>query len=396
LNKAEDFTERLALRAKIGSAFSPSGPIDRKSLFAGRLEQLTDGIQAVRQRGQHAVIYGDRGVGKTSFANVLLEIFGDQINKPSCGLINCDGTMTFSSLWHKVFREMPISDHGTLASLLPQTVTPDDIRHVLQNIKDTVIVLDEVDRLSDKSITTQLADTIKNLSDHAIPTTIILVGVAESVDSLIAEHVSIERNLMQIPMPVMSIEELTEVLDNGAKITGLSISVRAKNRIAHLSQGIPYYTHLLGLHAFTNAANRKSAHVEDEDITSSIETALSKATQSIRNGYQTAITSPRKVNLYAQVLLACAMTKPDALGYFYAGDVRAPLEVVMGERYEIAAFSQHLNAFTEKERGPILKRTGKKRKYRFKFESPLMRPYVIMKGLEAGLIRPDQTGKPVS
>jgi hypothetical protein len=64
--------------------------------------------------------------------------------------------------------------------------------------------------------------------------------------------------------------------------------------------------------------------------------------------------------------------------------------VIMGRRYEISAFSQHLNAFTDVERGPVLKRTGTTRKFRFKFVNPLMRPYVIMKGMESGLVTAEQ------
>jgi hypothetical protein len=45
--------------------------------------------------------------------------------------------------------------------------------------------------------------TIKTLSDNAssIKTTLILVGVADSVDELIGEHQSIERAIKQVPMP---------------------------------------------------------------------------------------------------------------------------------------------------------------------------------------------------
>jgi hypothetical protein len=108
--------------------------------------------------------------------------------------------------------------------------------------------------------------------------------------------------------------------------------------------------------------------------------------QSVVSNYQNATTSPRKDNLYGKVLLACAMAQTDPLGYFYAGDVRSPMQEIMGKRYEIAAFSQHLNAFTETDRGPVLKRAGTKRKFRFKFVDPLLKPYVVMKGLQQGLV----------
>jgi Cdc6-like AAA superfamily ATPase len=385
-----DAVDKIVKLTRIGSAFSPGAPIDRKTLFAGRLEQLRDAVTAVTQRGQHVVIYGERGVGKTSLVNIVLEVFGDQVNKPSCGPINCDGTMSFSDIWHKVFREMSIADGKTLDSLAPKEITPDDVRHLLQNISRTIIVLDEVDRIQQVEATTQLADTIKNLSDHSINTTIILVGVADSVDSLIAEHISIERNIAQIRMPRMSHPELMEIIDKGSAMAGMDIEQSAKDRIASLSQGLPHYGHLLCLNAFQDALERDSEKVEMIDVRSAVTRALKQAQQSVISTYQKAITSPRKDNLYAQALLACAMAKTDLTGYFYAVDVRDPMSKIMGRTYEIPAFSQHLNAFCEDDRGPILKRTGSKRKYRFRFVNPLMQPYVIMNGIQSGLIQENQ------
>lgn len=46
-------------------------PIRTRELFAGRLEQLAKVADAVFQKGLHVVLYGERGVGKTSLANMI-------------------------------------------------------------------------------------------------------------------------------------------------------------------------------------------------------------------------------------------------------------------------------------------------------------------------------------
>src|SRR5437660_286786 len=61
--------ELLAKRA--ATVFQPRTPITTKELFAGRWNELTDISDAVHQAGLHVVIYGERGVGKTSLANVI-------------------------------------------------------------------------------------------------------------------------------------------------------------------------------------------------------------------------------------------------------------------------------------------------------------------------------------
>lgn len=395
-----ELRDRLAQIQKISESFSPSAPIDQKALFAGRLSQFLEVATAVTQRGQHVILFGERGVGKTSLSTVISQAFEGDAITISSGTINCDKTMDFASLWRKVFREIPInkgithgigfisqptSQTGTLADYLPNKVTPDDVRHLLQRLGKTILVIDELDRLEKPEVTTLLADTIKNLSDHSVQTTLILVGVADSVDALISEHQSVERALVQIRMPRMTIDELNEIIDKGVANAGMTIESDARSKISSLSQGLPHYTHLLALHALQTAVKRDSMHVMTSDVTAAIDNALSKAQHSIISAYHKATSSQRE-NLYPQVILACAMAKTDSLGYFSAADVREPMTEIMGKVYDIPAFSQHLNAFCDEKRGPILQRVGETRRFRFRFINPLMQPYIVMDGLRRKLI----------
>ena len=103
------YEEKLKLRVSAARAFSPSAPIDKARLFAGRIQQVHEVINAVVQRGQHAIIYGERGVGKTSLANVLSDLLSDVgLEGESSVIVNCDGTTDFTSLWYKICRELPM------------------------------------------------------------------------------------------------------------------------------------------------------------------------------------------------------------------------------------------------------------------------------------------------
>lgn len=385
------------LVTRLSSAFSPSAPIDQQALFAGRIGQFTDVINAINQKGQHVVLFGERGVGKTSLARVL-----SAVNSPNLlvASVNCDPTMDFSQLWHRLMREITLTNQrpalgftgavtntqSSLSEHLPPEVTPDDVRRVLRQLGKTLFVIDELDRLTDPNVTALLADTIKGLSDHAVNTTILLVGVADSVDALITEHQSVERALVQVRMPRMSPPELEEIVNKGLNSVGMSIEPSARKRIVQLSQGLPHYTHLLAQNAGQRAALLGRTNIESTDVRTAIDNALSKAQQTIISAYHQATLSPRE-NMYAQVLLACALAEVDSLGYFSAVDVRQQLAEVMGKRYEIPAFSQHLNAFCESTRGPVLQRVGTTRRYRFRFVNPVMQPFVIMDGLKKGLIK---------
>lgn len=385
---AED-QAKLQRYARVAGVFTPGAPIDRLALFAGRVPQILDVINAVGQRGQHVVLYGERGVGKTSLANVLSDIFADQaLRQFRSAKVNCTTDDNYVALWRKVFRELELpdpSDEGDWRNARP---TPEDVRWALQRIDgpQPLIVIDELDRLEDDDGLSLLADTIKTLSDNSVPATLVLVGVADSIEQLVGDHRSVERALAQVQMPRMSLEELEEIISKGLEELGMSIDPGARDRIAKLSEGLPHYTHLLALHATQRAVMDDRGVVSNGDVDEAVALAVSKAQQSIQSDYQKATRSPRSDSLFGQVLLACALSPKDDLGYFTAGGVREPMSQIMGRRYDIPAFARHLNEFTLERRGSVLEKRGEARRFFYRFSNPLLQPFVVLSGLSRGLV----------
>lgn len=396
---------QLSLFSKAANVYSPGAPIDKSELFAGRLDQIQDVLNAVSQRGQHVVIYGERGVGKTSLTNVLEELINkNNLKNTVFKNINCDVDDDFSKIWHKILREIQFIQQKlgigfnppmkvssvNMANYVDGNVTPEDIRFLFQQIDAKfIIVIDEIDRIKDKHVTALLTDTIKTLSDHSVDVTIVMVGVADYVDQLIAGHRSIERSLVQVHMPRMSTNELGEILDKATRLLDMKMDSKVRNKIIKLSEGLPHYTHLLGLLATQNAIKHFRTEIIEQDVDAAIENAIKKAQQSILYDYHKATSSTRKDVIYDRVLLACALAKTDDLGYFAAADVREPLSKIMGKPYDIPAFSRHLKEFCEESRGPVLQKTGKVRRFRYRFINPMLQPFVIMKGLDKGYISDD-------
>lgn len=399
-----DNLEKLRLKASLAQVFSPSAPIDSLQLFAGRKEQISSIINAMMQRGQHVIVYGERGVGKTSICNILTDLFTPPQDKSSSInyiRINCDVRDRFNSIWNKIFREMVIRFKGgslgfssesverevKVIELIPKKFSPEDIRVLFQKLGNfNILVIDELDRVEDRETTTLLADTIKSLSDHAVRTTIVLVGVADSVEELIKEHRSIERALVQIHMPRMSPTELAEIVDKALAKVKMTIAADGRNSIVNLSQGLPHYTHLVGLYASQGAIDNDRMTINKEDVLQAVKKAVDNAQESIVNAYHKAIASSRKT-IYAEVLLACALAPKDILGYFAAGEIRSAMQAITQKHYDIPAFSRHLNDFCDEKRGTILQKTGFARRFRFRFKNPLLQPFIIMNGLTRGLIR---------
>ena len=395
------FERKVVLKARINEAFTPSAPINNSDLFAGRQKQIDRVIQAIFQRGQHAIIFGERGVGKTSLANIIYDLLilagkaDFQVAKHTCG-----ADITFAGMWRAIFKQLTIVRQNTeqlsLDAMLPDSVGSEDIRETFQSADSpSIIIIDEVDRIAATDTAVLLADAIKSLSDNSINTTLVLVGVADSVDQLIAEHQSIERALVQIHMPRMSEPELMEIIEKGLGKAQMTIDPEVKKSIANLSQGLPPCTHLLARHAAIVAVDDGRTDIAKGDLTQAVADAVANQQQSIVNAYDKATHSPRE-NLYKQVLLACALAKTNELGYFSAVDVREPIRRITHKDYDIPAFSQHLNDFCEGSRGPILQKTGERRRFRFRFINPLIEQFVVLKGIRDGMISREISLKPTS
>lgn len=401
---ADKLTQAKAMQLsfRVGEVFTPAIPVKEDRLFAGRRDQIHAIIDAINQRGQHAVLYGERGVGKTSLANVLESFLKDaQLIAPR---VNCASSDSFSSLWQRMFAQIKILASTRTAGFRGQTgliptaisslidasdVTVDMIRGVVDQLSQhalLALIFDEFDTIKKVDVRRAMAELIKLFSDYDIRATLVLVGVGDSVKDLIREHTSIERAIVQVRMPRMSDEELVEILNVGTKSLGMRIAGDAVSNVVQLSKGLPHYTHLLGLHATRKALARNSLEVSDEDVNGAIEASLEKAHQTTIDAYNLATHSVRSKHLFKEVLLACALAPADEVGWFTASAVREPLRAITKISYDIPAYVRHLNAFTTNERGRILQKSGAAHKYRFRFDNPLMQPFIILRGHRDGMI----------
>jgi Cdc6-like AAA superfamily ATPase len=392
---AMDHRTRYRYIGQINTSFTPGAPIDSRDLFAGREKQVDKVISTIFQKGSHPVLFGERGVGKTSLTNTIFDFLAFATeNSYLRARLNCAEGMTFVEMWKSIFKQLVFSQpDGTTTTLdeaLPENPNSENIRETFQLLDDpTIIIIDELDRVTDSNTRVMLADTIKTLSDNAIRTTLIMVGVADSVDQLIGEHESIERAIKQVPMPRMSKAELLQIVDNGlSKCPGLTIESGVRERLADYSQGLPFYTHLLSREAALHAVRSDRQNITMEDLHGAIAEAVDSQLETNLTLYNKAVTAPRG-KYFKPVLLACALAQKDEKGYFYATNVTEPLRVITGKDFGIPNFAQHLKDFSE-SRGPIFERDGR----RYRFAKPLMGPYVILRGLADGLIKESQLSHP--
>jgi Cdc6-like AAA superfamily ATPase len=376
--------EVYGLKRAVLGTFTPGRPVKDLDLLAGRHEQINKVLEAVLSPGQHAAIYGERGVGKSSLANLIYDmVFASGAQDFIPVQVNCGVKVTFQTIWADVFRQLDdrVKPERHLLSQFPEhDPGPEDIRSIFSQLKArSIIVLDEYDRVND-DVAVEMADTIKTLSDRDIPTTLVFVGVAENVEQLIREHSSIDRALIQIPMPRMSRGELIDIVTKGmARLPRLRLDNGLAQRMADISKGLPHFTHLLAKHSLLAAIEDGTLLASPKYYERALKISTEEKSQSLGQAYRKA-THSAKENIFEEVLLACALAT-DEQGMFGAKDVRAPLSRVLKKPAKIEAYIRHLDKFAQPERGPVLKKEGQKRRFQYSFVEPMMQPYVLMKGL---------------
>lgn len=372
---------------RAAQVFTPGAPVANRDRFAGRTEQVMQVLTGLGMPGKQILIFGERGVGKTSLANVIHEFLAPIRSGANSVRVACSSSDTFTSVWTKVLEEagVPVPQDWKYAGSGPN---PEEIRRVFSDLDPgAVVILDEYDRWDDDDGLSLMADTIKSISDNRTKAKLVIVGVADSIDQLVGEHESVQRSFHEVPMPRMSADDCAAIVNGGLSELSLDISDDVRDVVVGLSEGLPYFVHQLML----VASQRAISDDRDEVLIGDVDYAVSEAVQqhTLLREYETAIASPRRDNLYSKVLIACALAEKNSLGYFQPSAVREPMSKIMGKPYDIPAFSRHINAFQEVERGAVLQRIGTERKYQYRFRNPMLQAFAVLVAVKEGVLPPD-------
>jgi Cdc6-like AAA superfamily ATPase len=385
-----------AMRFEAGELFTPSTPIGVAELFAGRQKEIIELLDAVSERGAHAVVYGEPGVGKTSLAQILRHFVPRKtssvryIRKPAFS------SDTYSSIWIDIFKEIPFVvevDDGerqySVADMYSAGVAPNDVVRELSYFSDNdipIIVIDEYNLVRDPDVSRLMAETIKAVSDASLKTTIVIIGISDNVASLMSGHSSILRNTREILMPRMNGDEMQELLSKRIQKLGMRIVGDAKWKIINLCKGLPSFAHNLGKGAVLSAIVQRSLEIKEFDVDKAIEDVLTGSQNTLKTDYEHATHSNQQKARYRQILTACALARSDESGYFTPKQVQEPLRAILNRPIGIDGFNQNLKDLASTRRGNVLQTKGGERLYRYRFRNPAMQPFVIMKGIKDGFL----------
>lgn len=249
-------------RMRFRSAFTPGQPVMHADRFAGRCEELARLIEALEDQRLHAVLYGERGIGKTS----LLHILTGAAREAGYLVLyqSCDAETQFDELIRSLLARIPQLYHAEvtpleqstpMASLLdmaaPGELTARHAADLLVQVTGVrvILLLDEFDRTLSHSFRRSIAELIKNLSDRCARVQLLIAGVAGDYSELVEHIPSIRRNILPLLLPRMADAEIELLLVMGAQEGGVGFSSTARLRIRTVAKGSPYVAALLAHHA---------------------------------------------------------------------------------------------------------------------------------------------------
>lgn len=388
-------TDKFQRLVAANQVFTPGFPVSHQDMFAGRMEQLQRVIDTLQSPGRHPVLFGQRGVGKTSLANILGQVFKNLLAVK----VSCDGSDTFATVWNRVlmsasvrFKQKALGFNGedseksiTLGQALghdPNLAKPAEIADLLRRMNaPAVVIFDEFDKLAAPETKAAFADLIKIVSDTAPQAKLVVVGVAENIHELVGEHASIERNLVHVELPLMSDGEIETIFTKGLDRLGITYENSVVEQVPKLAGGFPHYAHLLGLACAKAVISSDAAGVTHVHFDQACSIALQDAIEKYRDAFARA-TATTQISRYPRVLAACGYAQTDGRGVFRATDVVDAFRRVFGESLSIQAVVPALGEFLSPDRAGVLAPVMVAGRQCYRFTDPMMRPYCRLKGME--------------
>lgn len=394
--------EKKVVQSRVRDIFTPHQPISDVDLLYGRQDEVRRILEHINTPGQHALLYGERGVGKSSLANVLTSLFVDVMMRGRTFVKRCDSGDTFETIMlgplKDVGAKLPASEtikerKKGFAARVPGTPASLDASRRVQEIyrrgselspsvaaealTDTaaLLLVDEADAIGHSADRRRLAELIKHLSDAGSPFKVLVVGIADTGEELTAAHPSVQRCLKETKLRRMSDEELREIIVGGAEKLNIKFSHKAQAAIVSLSSGYPHFTHLLALKCAEEAIAEGVGVVEVSDVRRAMDLAVEDAEGSLKRAYDTAARS-YATDMYSVILQAAAsLDKVE----FAAGELRSAIARITGAPISQNSLNNYFQKLVSTDGSTIIRRVAKGM---YRFEDPRMSSYVkIANGL---------------
>ncbi|WP_094843510.1 ATP-binding protein [Bordetella genomosp. 11] len=396
---------------KLNETLSPTFPVRSIELLRGREKELEIIRRALVMPGRHIFIFGDRGVGKSSLAHTAANLYQSSDGAPITVSGSSDATFTsiIANIAYQALNRSRVQRIETTRTCTfswrglslgeNREISPIDISAQLLTIGDAigllsevgtlhsrapVIVLDEFDTISDVDERNKFASLLKMIGDQEVPIKFVFTGVGSSLDELLGAHQSAYRQLATIELDRLGWEGRREIAMQAAHAFELDLDDNIAWRIAIVSDGFPYFVHLIMekmlWEAFT--AEEPVETLGQVQYLAGLNAAIGEITAELRRPYEKAVL--HRDAEYETVVWATA----DGEDLFRdIGRMHESYEIVCRKRQETAVlnrqkFGEKLRQLKSVAYGNILQSVDKRPGW-YTYNEKMLRGYVRMQA-EAG------------
>ncbi|QJQ02337.1 ATP-binding protein [Herbaspirillum rubrisubalbicans Os34] len=262
----DDFGEKLAI------LINPATPIKSIEHLKGRDDFLVEIKRTLFSPGRHVFIFGDRGVGKSSLAATAATQYqsadadpifvGGAVDETFTSIIanialqalkrrkyeTTKAQRSLSMEWRGL--KWSTGDEVSGLDLASQIKTVGDAAELLKQVAEKhsskpTVVLDEFDMIPDPKERARFASLLKQLGDQSINIKFLITGVGQSCEELLGAHPSAHRQIATIELPRLGWDARREIVTEAAAAFDLEVDNNVNWRIALISDGFPYYVHLI-------------------------------------------------------------------------------------------------------------------------------------------------------
>lgn len=327
------FPDRQVFGERLNQLVFPAQPVQTIEHLHGRARELELIDKALFAPGRHVFIFGDRGVGKSSLAAAAARQY--QSSDAAYIDVGCGPDATLASVIANIalqalaesrlksrkdsfkgevswrFLKVERSIEEVSRDLHSEVSTVLDAVEVLREVaalhsEKPVVVVDEFDRIEHEGTRHLFADLIKHLGDKKVNLKFIFTGVGGALDDLLGAHPSAIRQLATIELERLSWDGRWEIVLAAGRALGVAIPRDIYVRIAAVSDGFPYYVHLMTEKILWRAWEDPEpvSTITWEHFRGGLKDAIESINAELRRPYEQAVT--QRTDDYEEVLWSTA------------------------------------------------------------------------------------------
>lgn len=391
--------ERIITASGVREIFTPFSPIKDAECLSGREEEISSIYSSLNTPGQHALIYGERGIGKSSLANVIAQMVKDSLDY-RIFFKRCSSQDNFLSIVSDMLSskgydtscmesikeivgagqaKIGLDLLGASLNSTRRNQEKIDLNSKLSSpswvaslLKDErfLLVLDEMDLIDKNSEKEKVAVFLKHLSDSDSKLKILIVGVGDTGKDLIANHKSVERCINEIYLKPIKVSALKNIVHVGEVKLGIDFDDEVVDDMVDISGGYPHFVHLIALKCTEDAIVDKKNRISAVELSEGLKKSSKSSEGQFRRVYEEAIRHNAEVS--KKVILAASLCHPKG---FMVREITEMLSQVVDPNLPKSSITNCLARWSTQAQSGLLVRVSRGQ---YKFSDPRIMSYVKM------------------